>query len=178
MITFHIGYSLWDLPKLLWLTSLSRCHPENPNQMPEAITIHLHSPILEGMTTGWRFEHFSTDLPQKRQCVHLSTLSCPHTEPSGHVPSRDQLARLSRISTHFKNNKIKGNGMHSSLLSFYYCFKAYKSVESINSCVYSRNFYSLLPEKGRVNLIYLISKMLSSEARVHYSHTANYCKVQ
>lgn len=54
-------------------------------------------------------------------------------------------------------------------VSFYYCPKAYKSLESINS-VYSRNFDSLLPEKGKINLIHLIPKILSNEARVHYHH--------
>lgn len=166
----HLSYRLlfMGLPKMFWLNSLPRCHGENPNQTPVAIIIHSHS-LIPGPKAGWRFEHFSTNLHPKRQRVHLGILSHPRHRPLGaSVPSGsiDQAVKSQHTSKRMKSSVAVSTPVP---FSFYYCPKAYKSLESINS-VYSRNFYSLLPEKGKINLIHLISKILSSEATVHYSH--------
>lgn len=166
----HLSYRLLftGLPKMFWLNSLPRCHRENPKQTPTAIIIHSHS-LIPGLKTGWRFEHFSTNLHPKRQCVHLGILSHLRHRPLGaSVPlgSIDQAVKSQHISKRMKSSVAISTPVP---FSFYYCPKAYKSLESINS-VYSRNFYPLLPEKGKINLIHSISKILSNEARVHYSH--------
>lgn len=79
---------------MLWLTSLPRCHLENPNQAPEAIIMHLHSPVLEELRAGQRFEHFSTNLHRNRQRVHLTILSLSSPRRQAFPPEDHLLGQL------------------------------------------------------------------------------------
>lgn len=48
----------------------AKVHLQNPNQSLEAIIIHFHPLVLEGLRTGGRFVHFSTNPHQNRHRVH------------------------------------------------------------------------------------------------------------
>lgn len=89
------------LPKMFWLLSQLRWHLESPNQTPEAIIIHLHCLILERLRTGWRFEHFSTNL------LLLGIFSLPLTEhpsPSSHRASFPSSHWASSPSSHWASS--------------------------------------------------------------------------
>lgn len=128
-----------DLPKIFWLNSLPRCHLEKPNQMPEAIIIHWHSLILEGLRTSWIFRYSSTNLHRNRQytlptplhhifqdsvlshsppCIYALGITWPGSQESQHTSKRmKQSAAVSMPDP----------------LSFYYSPKAFKSLDSINA---------------------------------------------
>lgn len=158
-----------ELPKMFWLNSLPRCHLETPNQTPEAIIIHsftLPEFRTETRLKTWTFQ-FKSAIEQAVCLLCHPLLPSPASALSAPAPRITWPGHHQASHTPQEWNQVQLHLL--ALFSIYYCPRAYKSLESINS-VYSRNFYSLLPERGRVNLTHLISEILSDETRVHYSH--------